>query len=195
MIDKAILAIKKEAQRFIVTQINASPTEEIVHLTPVVDEQGKIAIPPDSIGLSLLNIQEDRVNKSQTSATIKKGNTVGYVNPSIRMNLHILFAANFSDYTESLKIISSIIACFQAKSLFTPRENPELDPGIEKLILELQAPNWEQLNYLWGMIGCHYLPSVFYKIRFVSIQEEQVTAETSAVTKLQTSKIGAMGNR
>jgi hypothetical protein len=47
--------------------------------------------------------------------------------------------------------------------------------GIEKLILEMNSLNFDQLNQLWSIIGGKYQPSVVYRMRMVTV--DSVTDE------------------
>ena len=43
---------------------------------------------------------------------------------------------------------------------------------------------FEQQNYLWGMVGGKYLPSVLYKFRLLVIQENTPTEAVSEITEI-----------
>jgi hypothetical protein len=45
---------------------------------------------------------------------------------------------------------------------------PRLDPEIDKLIFEMASISPEQLNNVWGCLGAKYMPSVIYKIRMLT---------------------------
>ena len=92
--------------------------------------------------------------------------------PELKINLYVLFAANFKQYEEALKYISYVLMYFQSHSVFTPEQYSDLDPRIEKLTAELQSLNYEQLNQIWTFIGGKQLPSVIYKVRMVSLQDD-----------------------
>lgn len=123
------------------------------------------------LGITLVNIEEDRINKAN-NPYVKTADGFNKVNPEIKLNLFLLFTANFdTNYTEALKFISYVIRFFQSKSVFTTENTPGLDPEIKKIIAELHPMSFEQQNYLWGMIGGKYLPSVLYKLRLLVVQE------------------------
>jgi hypothetical protein len=128
--------------------------------------------------ISLINIEEDRVSRSQENYVRSTSNTIIYKNPKVYLNLYLLFSVNLSNYLESLKRLSYIIQFFQYRNVFTPLTSPSLPDGIEQLIFDLYTPNFQDLNNLWGIMGSKYLPSVIYKMRLISISEdfEQGTA-------------------
>ena len=86
--------------------------------------------------------------------------------------MHLLFSSNLDDYKEALKRISQVVAFFHSHPVFTPENAPGLDQNIEKLIMELDSINFEQLYNLWSAFGGDYLPSVLYKLRMVTIFDE-----------------------
>ena len=162
-----------------------SPTVDRVFLTSVATESGGVVIPDKSLGVSLINIEEERVYKDQRSSVINDQGNVEYLNPEIKLNLYVLISANFQDtaendssddYVEGLKQLSHIISFFQAKNVFTPDNSPALsnfDPNLKKLVVELYSYSFEQLYNFWSVVGTKYLPSVLYKIRTISFQEKE----------------------
>jgi hypothetical protein len=79
-----------------------------------------------------------------------------------------------------------VLTYFQSHPAFTPDEFPALDPGIEKLVVELQSLNFEQLNQIWAFIGGKHLPSVIYKVRMVALQDQVQKTVQPPLTILQT---------
>ena len=151
---------------------NTQGSDDLITLNRVVDEQGKLDIAVDTIVGTLVNIEEERVNRQKMPRVIRHDDqTTSYSNPQVDLNLYVLFAANFSTYPQGLKAIANVVGYFQKCSVFTPETHTELDQGVEKIICELQTCSFEQLSYLWGTVGFSYLPSALYKIRLVSIDE------------------------
>lgn len=162
-----------------------SPTVDRVFLTSVATEGGGVVIPNKSLGVSLINIEEDRVYKDQKSTIINNHGNVERLNPEIKLNLYVLISANFQnsdaedstdDYVEGLKQLSWIISFFQAKNVFTPENSPKMadfDPNLTKLVVELYSYSFEQLYNFWSVVGAKYLPSVLYKIRILTFQERE----------------------
>jgi hypothetical protein len=81
--------------------------------------------------------------------------------------------------------VSYVIQFFQAKNVFTPENTTELDPRVQKLIIELHPMSFEQQNYLWGMVGGKYLPSALYKFRLLVIQDNLALEAITATSKLR----------
>jgi hypothetical protein len=185
MLDIALQFLKDELNTYIHTR--TSSNTEVVKMSRVVDDAGKYAIDEDTIGASIINIEEERAFKSQLPeyTTISGQHVV--LEPELKLNLHVLFAANFKFYDVALKHISHVLTFFQLYPSFTPDEHPALDARIGKLILELQSLNYEQLNQIWAFIGGKQLPSVIYKARMIVIQDRAQKAVQPPVTAISTS--------
>lgn len=169
--------------------------EDKVFLTHVSGEEG-VAIPDKSLGLSLVNIEEEKIFKEQNVTFINGDGTVEYRNPELKLNLYILVSANYQnknlndpsdDYYEGLKQLSFVISFFQAKNVFTNDNSPALadeDPDIKKLILELYSSSFEQMYNFWSVLGTKYLPSVLYKVRLLTIQEEELISDALPIEEI-----------
>jgi hypothetical protein len=134
--------------------------------------------------ISLINIEEDRISRSQDPFARGPGNTIVYKNPKVYLNLYLLFSVNLSSYVESLKRLSYIIQFFQWRNAFTPLNFPSLPAGIQELIFDLYTPNFQDLNNLWGIMGSKYLPSVIYKMRLITISEEFEQGTAGVISQL-----------
>lgn len=181
MINTTLDFISQEINQYL-NNIALTEGEEYLVVSGIVSD-GKLSIPDKTLGLTLMNIEEDRVAKDQR-VTVK--NMMGGIetrNPDIYLNLYILISANFNasdteapklDYLEGLKKLSQVISFLQSKNVFTQSNSPLLttiDKKIQKLTVELFSFNFEQMNHFWSIIGHSYLPSVLYKVRMLTIQE------------------------
>jgi len=184
MINKALEILRDEIHDFLKLKPDLNiGNQQTISLSNIVDSDGKIEIPDNSLGLTLVNIEEERVMKSQTASAVNN-NTVTYFNPEIKLNLYILITTNFGDYPTALKYISYVISFFQSKNVFNHQNSPKLDAQIEKLILDLYTVTFEQQNYLWGALGSKLLPSVMYKVRMLVVQENLAQADMPPIQTL-----------
>jgi hypothetical protein len=151
MLDTALIFLKNELNTYLLTQTGLESFNV-------------------EISATIINIEEDRIFKSQVPDRIYTNGQNIVLEPELKLNLYVLFAAKFQKYEEALKYISYVLTYFQTHPAFTSVEYPALDPRIEKLTAELQSLSYEQLNQIWAFIGGKQLPSVIYKIRMVSIQ-------------------------
>jgi len=181
MINAALDFFSKEINGYLNHVANTTDDEFIVVSSIVLD--GKLAIPDKTMGITLMNIEEDRALKDQRVTVKNMFGDIETRNPDIYLNLYVLISANFTsagtesptlDYLEGLKRLSQVIAFFQGKNVFTQANSPLLatiDKNIERLSAELFSFNFEQMNHFWSIIGHSYLPSVLYKIRMITVQE------------------------
>ncbi|MFA5245378.1 MAG: DUF4255 domain-containing protein [Pedobacter sp.] len=135
--------------------------------------------------LSLVNVEEDRIAKQHENYA-KTDSGIIYKNPPTYINLYILFAVNRTEYTDSLKWLAYIIQFFQYQNVFTPISHPALDEKIEKLIVDLYTLNFEQINHLWSTMGGKYIPSVLYKVRQITINEDAAVSGGGLITEIDT---------
>lgn len=131
--------------------------------TPVPQAQEKLA-------LFLVNVLRDAAGPR--APTQRAGiSRLAKGQPPVHLNLMLMAAANFggSNYAESLKLIAHTVAFFQSRPVFDQQNSPELDRRIERLVVELEDLPTTDLSNLWGILGGHYLPSVLYRVRLLSI--------------------------
>lgn len=163
--------IRDELNGFIAARTGSALDTVVLSRFP--GDTTKYAFDEDKLGMTVINLEEERTARTQLP-------THAYVNgqhvvrePDVKINLHTLIGANYKQYDEALKFISLVIIFFQSHPSFTPTEYPALDPSIERLVVELQSPTYEQLNQIWGFVGAKQLPSVIYKIRMVALQDTE----------------------
>src|SRR5690554_3223101 len=170
MIEQVLEVIRTEVNDFIGNKLEDDTIPNRVVLTSFVDDNGQVAIPNDSVGLSLLNIEEEKTFKEAGMVrTAKAESSSLFVNPPVSLNLQIMFTAYFNNYVESLKHLSFILACFQTKRFFNQNNTPALSElETSRLIFELNTLPLQQQHYIWSMIGLRYLPSVIYRVRMLT---------------------------
>ncbi|MCX2574548.1 DUF4255 domain-containing protein [Pedobacter sandarakinus] len=195
MINTALDFISKEVNAHL-NHLAGTTVDDYLVVSSIVYD-GKLAIPDKTLGLTLMNIEEDRFAKDQRVTVRNVQGDLETRNPDIYLNLFVLVSANFHyedtetprlDYLEGLKRLSQVIAFFQSKSVFTQSNSPSLaaiDRNIEKLAVELFSFNFEQMNHFWSIIGHSYLPSVLYKIRMLTIQENVQLVPGGIIERIQ----------
>jgi hypothetical protein len=165
---------------YLQNKLSLLPTEDAIILSNVSQlnetqpSSGGNDVDPQNAFISLINIEEDRISKSPENFVRALDGSITYKSPKIFLNLYLLFAVNLSSYPESLKRLSYIIQFFQYQNVFTPLSSPSLPEGVDELILDLMTLSYQDLNNLWGILGSRYLPSVMYKMRLISINEDFV---------------------
>ncbi len=199
MIHSALDFLAQEVNAYLELK-NGSVGEKVV-LSNVATQEGNWAIPNNRLGLSLINIEEERIFKDQRTAVVNSEGITENFNPEIKLNLYIIFTANYTsgdtdasgvEYKEGLKQLSYVISFFQEKCVFTSMNSPllaQIDQNIQKLIVELYSYSFEQLNNFWTVIGAKYLPSVLYMVRLLSFQGKKVTSQLSSIESIESREI------
>ncbi len=134
--------------------------------------------------MALVNIEEDRIAKQQENFS-KTDTGTRYKTPQLYLNLYILIGVNRTAYSDSLIWINFILQFFQHQKVFTPISHPALNSGIEKLMVDLYSLNFEQVNHLWSTLGGKYIPSVLYKVRQISVDEDITVSEGGFIKQIQ----------
>ena len=189
MIKDSLQFLTDELNKYLVLKLGTSQDDRVV-LGNVAraydnDQPGGNATPiANRAILSLVNIEEDRIARQQENFT-RTDISTRYKNPPVLLNVYALFAVNRNTYSDSLLWLGFIIQFFQHQNIFTPLTHPSLNSRIKKLMVDLYTMNFEQVNHLWSTLGGKYLPSVMYKIRQLTIDEEYITSETGFIKEIQ----------
>lgn len=184
MIDQALIFLRDELNAFIHSRTNSAGVE--VKLSKIVNDSGKYAFPDDSVALTIFNLEEDHIFKSQLPEFSYVDGQHVRREPELKLIMHLLFAANFTVYEEAWKAIALVLSFFQSHPVFQLEENPALPAKIGKLTVELESLSVEQLNQIWAYLGAKHLPSVAYRIRMVIIQEEFASDIQKPITSVKT---------
>jgi hypothetical protein len=156
-------------------------SEDLVVVTSLVDVNGGVPVnATNKLLIFLANIERETVVATQSVRPAVVGNdkdAVAQTSAAVHLNLMLMFAANFggSKYTEALKFISATIAFFQGRVRFDHHNSPDLDPRIERLVLDIENLKVAELANLWGILGGKYVPSVLYRMRMITIDSGQIT--------------------
>lgn len=174
MIYQAINAIKNQLKTVI-------PATEIGNVSEFAATNGGASADPDVL-ISLINVEENRISRDPKNY-VQVGSQLLLKNPAIHLNLTLLFTAikSATAYEPALESLQKVILFFQGKYVFDQVNTPELDQGIEKLILEMISMNTEQLNHIWSILGGRYHPSVVYRVRMITI--DSVSPQGGMVVK------------
>ncbi|HZO02702.1 MAG TPA: DUF4255 domain-containing protein [Burkholderiales bacterium] len=184
MLHLAAEFLRKELNGWLVQRTGSSDPFGTAVLSRIASDTGKWDIPPDRIGVALVNVEEERTVRSQLpQAALVDGRQV-MREPEVKLNLHLLFAAHFNNYEQALKQLSFVLTFFQGHPVFTPERYPALDPRIRKLGVDLITLGFEQLNQLWAFVGAKQLPAALYRARLVALQDDEPGAVGTPITKV-----------
>ena len=164
---------------------NADPrNEDWIILSNIVDQEGQAyEQAKDKVVMFLANIQYETIISTYNPTASTQSNQYALITPPLYIDLFVLFFANFNDknYPEGLGVISKTIGFFQQNPWFTRDNLPGLDDEIDKLTFEMVNLEMTDLNYLMGMIGAKYLPSVYYKVRVIPFRSGAMRGQVSPV--------------
>ena len=184
MLHETLKFLQEELLRYLAAKLGdtTDPPVVIGNVARAYDADSTV-LPPNKIVLSLVNVEEDRVSKQQEPFVRTETGTV-YKSPPLYLNLYVLIAANRSAYDNSLQMLGHVMQCFQYSNVFTPLTHPTLDARIQRLVVDLFSLNFEQVNHLWSTLGGKYLPSVLYKVRQVTVDEDAVRGTGPLITEI-----------
>ena len=147
----------------------------------------------NQIVASLVNIEEESTMKN--SAFYRKGvASVEYMNPSVNINLYVLFSCNYDNYSMSIDRLSDVIRFFQHRKALSLSTAGVIPPGFDltdpedsglHLTPEFYTLTFEQINHLWGSLGGKQMPFVMYKIRLVTVTERAAIGEGPLIQEIQ----------
>lgn len=183
IIEQSLTFIQKQLDFYLKQQAGENDNTEKVYLSNILQPNGEVALASDSVGITLVNIEEEKSRKAQRPY-LKQENGYRKHNPEIRLNLFLLIVARFGKYDEALKAISHVIGFFQSRNVFDQARYPSLDNAIEKLVFDLQTMSFEQMNHLWGSLGAKYMPSVLYKMRVLVVEDEEIKGDVLPIREI-----------
>lgn len=180
-----------EALEFVCTELNNyfkstfQINEEKAIVSNLVNPDGSVSVNiNDRLAICLVNIeQETSIANLGFTHVNTASQTFQVRNQPLNINLYILFAAYFNNYNESLKFISSTVSFFQANYVFLRANYPNMGGNTDKLVFELLKTDYQSINYLWGSLGAKYVPSMIYKMRMLSIDENNVRYEAPLISR------------
>jgi hypothetical protein len=187
MINESLQFIADELNKYLVLKMgpaNEPPRLVLGNVSRLFDGEVAATGLVNRVILSLVNVEEDRVAKQQENF-VRTDVSARYKNPQLYLNLYILFSANRTGYPDALQHLSYILQFFQFQHVFTPITHPDLDRRIQKLIVDLCTLNFEQVNHLWSTLGGKYIPSVLYKVRQITIDEDITLSESGFIKEVQ----------
>lgn len=162
MLDEVLVVLKNKLNSYF-KLITYSSEDKVVF--PDGSKADAISFTLNHVTLTLMNIEEEKMIRqaNRFEGTIKNGIKTE-INPSIGINATVLFISRFSDYEQTLKFLSLILAFFQKIPVLDHYNTPELPASVEKIRIELMTMPIAQQNEIWSSLRTTYVPSVIYKI-------------------------------
>lgn len=180
MIDKAVLFLQKHLN----DRLKGDSVQDKVVLAKVQKDYVDLAL--EAVTVILVGLEPDPISRSAdpARATASSGSS-GPVYPEIRLNLYLLFAARFEAYQNALAFISRILQYFQENPVLSGQNAPEMDPEIDRLIVELQDLPFNQQNDLWSTLKVAATPSVLYRVKMVVFRQAEAARTPKVMEPVQ----------
>ena len=162
--------------------------EDVVVVSNLVELDGSVAPNANNkLVLTLANIEKDTLPFRANNLARGRDERLLQTSPPLFVNLYLMMSANFGagNYTEALKYISQAIGFFQQRPVFDQHNSPGLDKRIDKLVLDIENLAIPDLNNLWSLMGGRYLPSMFYKVRMITVDANAVAGQLPVITDAQ----------
>lgn len=169
-------------------RINFQLAEDVAVVSNLVELDGSVTPNANNkLVITLVNIEKDTVPYRPGSAGRSLDDRLLQHNAPLYLNLYVMVSANFSagNYAEALKYISQAVAFFQLKPVLDQRNSPGMDRRIERLVLDIENLPIPDLNNLWSLLGGRYLPSMFYKIRMITVDAGAVSGQLPFISDLR----------
>ena len=162
--------------------------EDLVVVSNLTEADGNLVSQvSNKLALFVVNIERDALPYRPSALSHTGSGRAGISQAPVHLNLMLMFAATFSgtNYPEALKFISHTIAFFQSRPVLDHQNTPELDPRIDKLVLDIENLSISDLSNLWGILSGKYMPSVLYRMRMVAIDAGQLSGQAPYVGQPQ----------
>lgn len=182
MIDKTLSFLLGELNAYLYNRFRDDRARAV--LSAVVKQDG--TVPEETtnkIVLTLINIEREAAAANAAPQYRGERDNLARVSPPLNVNLLLLISASFeANYAESFKLLSAVLGFLQSKPVFTHQNAPRLPRELEKLSFQWVDMDLQAINNLWSVLGSHYLPSVVYKARLLTIQDAWIQELTPPIT-------------
>ena len=166
MIHEVVPIIADELNDHLNTKFDTS--EDPVILSNILNQDGTVAVREENkIIVSVVNVERDGSNLYGSGG-------LGMGDTPIHVNVYVMFSAYFTNYFESLKFLSGVIGFFQANPSFI------IDGGT--ILAEMHNVDFREMSNIWAGLGAKYLPSVLFRFRTVSMDDDRINDEIPPVS-------------
>jgi Pvc16 N-terminal domain len=175
MIDDALLFLKQHLSSGLKSLSGAAPDDLAEEPVVFVDnaKMDSVTFKPGAISVLLVNVEEETtLREPDLYSRVSPNGVCKAVQPEIRINLYVLFVAQFTQYEQSLKYLSRVVQHFQTHRVFNQQNEPELSQRIDRLVLELVTLPFAEQNEIWNALRTAYRPSVLYKAGMIVFRDE-----------------------
>ncbi|WP_199119188.1 DUF4255 domain-containing protein [Pedobacter sp. ASV28] len=142
--------------------------EDMVFLSPVKDDHK--VFPANRVSVMLVGLGRETAGGINFPQATISGQHTKRMSPSWQLHINVLLSVVFQDkqYEESLQLLSVILSFIQKSPVLrSPDRSNEF--AIEPVNLSIQ-----EMANLWGICGGGYFPSMMFRLRFVTIDMQDI---------------------
>ena len=156
-----------ESLEFIASELNTffksklAIAEDKVIVSNIINPDGSFPDFKNKLAVCLINLEKE-TGLALPGFRTNAGQAIH--NQPLAINLQVLLAACFEDYTESLSFISDAFVYFYTNPIFLQNSHPNIGERIGQLSIVLQPANYEMTNQLWSSLGAKHVPYLLYKV-------------------------------
>ena len=149
---------------------------------PEGDKLDPLTLKVGAVNLLLVNMEQELVMRGDDpfARILGDGSSLA-VQPALRINLMILFAARYRVYEAGLAALFAVLHFFQAHRVFEAQAFPDLDPRINRLVVELSTMPLAQQNDLWASLRLAYHPSLLFRVRMLTVEQDADAAPATLI--------------
>src|SRR5262245_26752614 len=175
MIDKALMFLRDALNAHLAAPVPGMPAsaeDAVVFLDG--DKSDPVSFRMGAVTALLINVeQEPHLRAANPWQRVGADGSVYQAQPDIRLNLHVMFVARFTQYEQALGQLSRILTFFQANPVLDARGAPGMPAEIPRLSLELLTLPLAEQNDLWNALRAAFQPSLLYRVRMVVFGDTQ----------------------
>jgi len=149
------------------------------------EKQDPLTFSTGVVSMLLVGIEQERVmRRADPYRSVSVDGSPKYIKPEIRLQVSVLFVAQFKQYDVGLNTLSEIIYFFQENPLFLQGQGSVLPEKIERISLELVSMTLAEQNEVWSGLRAAYRPSLLYKVGLL-VFNDQNAVDASKVTEVE----------
>jgi len=186
MIYAAVSHIANQLNQFLKRSFDLN--EDVVVMSNILEQDGALAPNINNkLVVFLVNVEKETASSRPASFGSFDRSASSY--PPVFLNLYVMVAGNFSggNYSEALKFLSNTVSFFQRQPVFDHQITPDLDKRINKLALDIENLNFQDLSSLWGVLSGKYQPSILYKVRMIAFDSGDILSQLTPIKGYQAS--------
>jgi len=161
-------------------KLNFRLKEDLVHLSAVKLQEN--SLPSNRVSISVIGLERETGAGITFNRKALSGAASGKTVPSWQVNVNVLIAVIFQEkqYEESLQVFSALTSFLQKNNVISMEETGT-SFSLEPVNLSIN-----ELSNLWSICGENYYPSIYCRMRVITVDEQEVTDLSYMISKPET---------